>query len=472
MRLTRIMLAIPLAFFAAALLCRMWLMNAPQAIAADLAQPLAVVTYWHTFGSFMWFALFLGVAFAAIAYALVLRSLLTRDTHRSASTIAGVCAASILAVAACLAFPVIFSSDVYAYAAYGAMSLHGLDPYARTVLSVRDPIFSAAVWQWSNPLPLCVYGPVFVVLAREVLVAFAHFGVAGQLLGLRILAGLGLVACAPLAYAATRGLPQPQRLAAAAGIALNPIAIWSAAEGHNDALMLAVVLAGFIVARNGRLAVGACVIAMSSLIKAPGVAAAAALALYSWHDRRAFARAALGATAGIMLTAVVSLPFAWGVRNVLIPHGHYTPQYSFQWLCSIMLQMAMPHRPHAFDLGVALGLLAAGSLALYGVRLVLRREREGALFMALGLWLAIPNPYPWYALWILPVAFVALGTRASWAILIASLMMVFRYLPEATTARDLDTNVAITLLTVALPFAVLALRPAFVRATVSSEAEA
>ncbi len=471
MRLARLSLAIPVAFFSATILGRIWLASAPRAIATDLAQALPVATYWHAFGSSLWLELFFGVACSGIAYVLLLRFLLAGEVRRFPATIAWICAASLLAIAACLAFPVIFSSDVYAYAAYGAMSLHGLDPYARTILSANDPVFAAAIWQWSNPLPVCVYGPAFVALAQGIVVSLAHFGLAGQLLGLRILAGLGLVACAPLAYAATRGLPQSQRLAAAAGIALNPIAIWSAAEGHNDTLMIAMVLAGFIVARSGRLALGAFVIAGSSLIKAPGIAAVFALALYSWRDRSRFAHATLGAAAGVLLTVAVSLPFAWGVRNVLIPHGHYTPHYSLQWLFPALLQMALPHRLHTFDLGVALGLLVAGSLALYGVRLALERNREGALYMALGLWLAIPNPYPWYALWILPVAFIAMGTRASWAILIASLAMVFRYLPEATTARDFDTNLAVTLVTIALPFAVFVIRPAFERASATSDVE-
>lgn len=471
MRLARLMLSIPLAFFSAALLCRLWLANAPRGIATDLAQALPVATYWHTFGSSLWLALFFGVTCSGIAYILLLRSLLADEAAGRAATIAWVCTASLLSLAACLAFPVVFSSDVYAYAAYGAMSLHGLDPYARTLLSTNDPVFVAAVWQWNNPLPVCVYGPAFVALAQGVVVAFAHFGVAGQLLGLRILAGLGLVACAPLAYGATRGLPASQRLAAAAGTALNPIAIWSAAEGHNDTLMIAMVLAGFIVARSRRLSLGAFVIASSSLIKAPGIAAACALALYSWHDRTRFLRTTLGAATGILLTVGVSLPFAWGVRSVLIPHGHYAPHYSVQWLFPALLQMALPHRLHTFDLGVALGLLVAGSLALYGVRLALERNPEGALYMALGLWLAIPNPYPWYALWILPVAFISIGTRASWAILIGSLAMVFRYLPEATTARDFDTNLAVTLVTIALPFVIFVIQPAPVGASAPSEVE-
>ncbi|MHB8363621.1 MAG: hypothetical protein ACYDEK_03505 [Vulcanimicrobiaceae bacterium] len=450
----RAMLLVPLSFVVGGLACRYWLASAPAAAAAGLAQPVAVVTYWQSFGAWMWLALFIAVAAASAVYALLLRAALRGEYAVARTAVRDACIASALALAAALAFPVIFSSDAYAYGAYGAMALHGIDPYAHLRLTAHDPLFAAAIWQWGNPPPVCVYGPAFVWIASLVAGALHGYGVAAQLLGLRILASLALVACAPLLYAVMVGFPPTHRVAAAIGIALNPVAIWSAAEGHNDALMLAVVLAGFVLARRGRLASGAFAIAASALIKAPGLAAAAALAAFEWRDRSRFARVAAGAAAGALFVAIVSLPFEWGVRNVLVPHGHYEPQFSAQYLLARALQAVVPPTL-ALPLGAALVLTAAGALACYGILLAARGTREGALYMALGLWLAIPNPYPWYALWILPVAFMALESRVAWMLVLASLTIVFRYFPDATTASNANTNAIVTLCELALPFAAL-----------------
>ncbi|HEY8313238.1 MAG TPA: hypothetical protein VIG51_03610 [Candidatus Baltobacteraceae bacterium] len=444
----RVIAGVPLAFAGAALLCRLWLHRPPAVIAADLAQPIPVVTYWHGLGAVMWFALFLAVAVGGTCYILALRDTLAGQALAPRRAIVTICLASAAALVAALAFPVIFSSDVYAYGAYGAMAAHGLDPYTHDALHLHDPLVRAAIWQWGNPPPVCVYGPLFVGIAHLAVTALRGFGVAIQLLGLRVVASLALVACAPLLYAALRGFPTRQRVAAAIGIALNPVAVWACAEGHNDALMLAVVLLGIVLMRGSRPALGAFVIACSSLVKAPGIAAAAVLALYVWPTKWRFARVIAGAAIGTALTALIALPFEWGVRNVLVPHGHYTPQFSAQYLGSLI----------GGDAGIALVLVAVGAIALVGARITLAGKREGFALLALALWLAIPNPYPWYALWILPVAFACIGTRASWAILVASLTIVFRYIPDATVASDGATNTFVTLCELGIPFAVYAFR--------------
>lgn len=445
----RLKLSIALAFLAGALLCRYWLLAPPARIAADLAQPLPVVTYWHGFGTLMWLALAGAVGAAAIAYALLLRALLAGDEPDVRRSLRETSAASALAIAAAFTFPVVFSSDVYAYAAYGAMALHGIDPYAHARLTLHDPLVTAAIWQWGNPPPVCVYGPAFVLVAKFLVGTFGALGVWWQLFALRAVASLALVACAPLAYAAFAGLAPAWRLAAAAGIALNPIAVWSVAEGHNDALMLAVVLAGAALVRHARPAAGAFVVALSALVKAPGLAAAAGLALYAWPDRPRFARVLAGAGLGTLAVTLVALPFARGVRNILVPHGHYAPQFSPQFALASLTTL---------PLGVALTLIGAGTLALYGARLALAGKGDGAAYLALALWLAIPNPYPWYALWIVPVAFVCAGTRASWALLLASVAIVFRYLPDATSANDAALNLLVTLGEFGIPLAAFAAR--------------
>jgi hypothetical protein len=428
---------VPFGFAAGATLCAWMLRSAPQTIAADRAQPLVVVTYWHQFGALMWLSFAIAIAISSVGYVFALR----------ASTLRATMVTSVLACAAALFFPVVFSSDVYAYTGYGDMALQGISPYAHARISLHDPLLNAMIWQWGNPPPMCVYGPAFVWLMQAIVALFAPLGPAAPLWALRILACAALVACAPLAYAAFAAFPRKTRLAAAAGIALNPIAVWCAAEGHNDTLALAIVLGGFALAGGSRYFLGAFAVALSALVKAPGAVAAIAFAAASWKDRTRFAPVAGGALAGIVLAAALAIPLEYGVRSHLVPSGHYAPQFSLQYV--------------SIPLTVIVVLASITSAALRSLRVTQRGTAY--ILLALAAWLAIPNPYPWYAIWLLPVAFLAWESAAAWAILALSLLTALRYYPDATTSTFPHAfGVAIVAAQLVLPLMWLA-RTAYVR---------
>ena len=399
-----------------AIACAVLLAHPPHAIATDLAQALPVVTYWKTFGALMFAALFFATAIACIGYVGVLRSPTTVPMTLAISAIACVVA---------LAFPVIFSSDVYAYAGYGYLALHGINPYAHARITAHEPLLEAMVWQWGNPPPMCVYGPLFVWIAQAIVAVTLPLGVGAPLLALRVLACIALVSCAPLAYAAFQKFPERTRLAAAAGIALNPVAIWSSAEGHNDAIVLAIVLAGFALAQRARYLSGAIVVALAALVKAPALAASLGMIAVAWQDRRRLQSVLAGTAIGVLVTLLIAAPLESALRSHLVPAGKYLAQYSPQYVFASFLPMW---------LAIAAAVVPALALAAIGARRLALREFDGAIFIALGAWIAIPNPYPWYALWILPSAFLAWNTRASWAVISASLLIVFRYYAEATSA--------------------------------------
>ncbi|MBC5829782.1 MAG: hypothetical protein GIW98_06270 [Candidatus Eremiobacteraeota bacterium] len=455
----RVLLAgscIPLAFVVAAEFARVSLSGAPLSIASDLAQPLPVATTWHDFGGNLFLTLLAAVIVAGIAYGMVLRDIATHlcNTHARA-VLVSVGLLGALSIAAAMTFPVVFSSDVYAYGAYGQMAARGINPYSHQLLALSDPLTRAAIWQWGNPPPLCVYGPAFVWLAKAITSTLAPSGAVSQLLGLRILSGLSLVACGQLIFWALDKQPVSRRLLAAAGLSLNPVALWCASEGHNDALMLLIVLCGFIMLRRFGLTIGSFVIAASALVKAPGVAAGMVLAAFAWPVRSNFVKVAAGMCGGIIFTAMIARPFEAGISNVLIPRGHYTPQYSAQYLFSDFAGQLLQGHAHTLEFGVAVALVASGALLLFGLRSIVSGKAEGAAFMALALWLAIPNPYPWYALWILPVAFVSFGSSASLAVIAASLAVFARYFPDVAAANNADLNLVVTLCEIALPMLLL-----------------
>jgi hypothetical protein len=428
----RVALVVPLALAAGALAARALLAYAPASTANGFAQPIAVVTNWHAFGALLLATLAIATAIAGWAYLRLLARL--REGDGGDVSIAFVASVSAAAIACAWFAPAIFSSDVYAYAAYGEMARTGMAAYSHAILPASNPVFATAVWQWGNPPPACVYGPTFVAVAAAMLSALAPFGTLVQLDGLRALASLALILCTVAAYAAYPG-DRRERLAAAATIGLNPIAIWCAAEGHNDALALAVVLCGFALLRRAP-ATGAAIVALAGSIKAPGLVAAFPLVFTS-------PRARFGAIGGIAVTLVLSYPLIRALVTDTAPGGHYAPQASLQAIFG------------AYPILAAVAALAACALLVRAAIVRLRRgEPAGWVYLALALWVLVPNPYPWYALWLVAVAALAPGTRVAAASLLLSLASLLRYVPDAIAAPNEPVAVLLGIVAM-LPFAVL-----------------
>ncbi|MDE2482454.1 MAG: hypothetical protein KGN02_09725 [bacterium] len=380
---------------------RALLAHAPARLAPDRAQPLVVATAWGSYGALHLLVLVAALALAAIPYLAILRS-------REPPTLRGTLIASALTLAAGAAWLPLFSSDVYAYAAYGEMARIGLDPYLHAAVS-QNPAIAAAQWQWGGSLPICVYGSAFVALARGVMTLLAAAPLVVRLDALRAVAALAFLACGALLYALRDGDARAKRSAAFA-FACNPALVWVALEGHNDALMLAVVLTGALLARR-RTSAGIALAALGALVKAPALAAAAALAMQRIVTRDRALAAIVGLALGVAVVCAGSLALVHGVRADLAPHGHYAPSVSVQALSpylAALAALAVIARLRAFD--APLDRWCVGALAL---------------------WLAIPNPYPWYALWIVPIAVLGSDPRVLAATLAVGAVALLRYLPDA-----------------------------------------
>ncbi len=398
--------------------------------------PPVVVTDWGAAGVPWLGGLLLAITAGAFLYWPVLR----RDHSVSLGRLCAISAGAL--IAASLA-PVIFSSDVYAYAAYGELARLGLNPYAPAPAHLPDTLVRAAQLQWGSAFPICLYGPAFVAFARGIVSALAPLGMAAQLEAFRVAACVAFAVCAPLAYLAVPGDRQT-RLRAAAAVGLNPAAIWCAAEGHNDAIALAVVLAGFALVRSRRIGAGAAIVALSATIKAPGAAAAIALAA----SQR---RASLGAFAGLAIAGFVSLPLLAGVATQLTPHGTYAPQASLQAIFA-------PFGPAvALTIALATGALLAGN----GLAILRRGENEGWIWLALAAWALIPNPYPWYGLWLVAVAALAPRSRPGAVAVALSFTSLLRYVPDAIATPAPPYVVFLGVLATLPLLALVARRPAW-----------
>ena len=403
--------AIPALFALGGIAARVLLQRSPPGIAQDLRQPLVVVTAWGGFGLALWFVLASTVTLCAAALLLAAR----RSTGTKRLPLSVVILVAALTQAAALSWPVVFSSDVYAYAAYGELASRGLDPYVPAAAHAGRPLIDAAAWQWGGHLPVCVYGPVFVGFARALVSATRAFGAGQTLAALRVVGALAFSCSIPLFAGLARRLIPANAERATLLYGLNPVALWVSAEGHNDALALAVVLAGAFIYSGTRARTGAVLIALAAALKASALVGAGVVALDAWFERDPLRRrrTLVGLGLSLAVVAALTVPAQWPALRALELHGRYLPRVSLQAL-----------------VGIGPALVAAGVVMLAGVRVFKLARRSGATWLAGGAWLGLPNPQPWYALWILPAACLG-GGRVAAAVWLTTIFAVLRYLPDA-----------------------------------------
>ena len=368
----------------------------------ELAQPLVVITSRGVQGGVAW-AIFAATMLAAsVAYLEVVKRLRRTES----APLAPVFAASCAALGAALAFPFFLSSDLYAYAGYGALALLGEDPYRVHVVQqtrFTNPAFATGIaLEWSS-LPACVYGPLFVELAKSI-VAAAQGTLATTVFALR-----GLVCAAYLVTLVLLARAFGKRgSTAVAVIGLNPVVVWTIAEGHNDVLAAAVVACGVVAFARAPLLAGI-VAGASALLKATGALAALALAFFIASGP--FAVGAFVALAAAATAQVVASGLAGGYQAQVATDFVGTPLAAAALALRGIFALAAA--------GVALHHLGAGARA--------RALAAGAL----ALWALVPSPYPWYGLWLLPLAVPTLDEAEGPAILAATFCAALRYVPDA-----------------------------------------
>ncbi|MGW4698234.1 polyprenol phosphomannose-dependent alpha 1,6 mannosyltransferase MptB, partial [Kitasatospora cineracea] len=168
-----------------------------------------------------------------------------------------------------LLLPPLFSRDAYSYLAQGAMLTGGFDVYTDGAAALGGPIAQQIPQVWQHtPAP---YGPAFLLLARAA-APLADHPYAGVLL-LRLTAVLAVAALAALLPALARALGTDPAAALRLG-ALNPLVLLHLVAGaHNDAVPLALMLAGLLAATRRRPLPAAALITLAALTKAPAALA-------------------------------------------------------------------------------------------------------------------------------------------------------------------------------------------------------
>lgn len=324
--------------------------------------------------------------------------------------------------------PPMFSRDVYSYLAQGAMVAAELDVYQYGPAVLGGPFAAEVPMVWQHtPAP---YGPVFLLPAAAVATVAGGEVLAG-VVGMRLVAVLGVGLLAVVLPTLARRCRTDPSAALWLGV-LNPLVLIHLVAGaHNDALMVGLLAAGLAAAVARRPALGAALVTLAALVKAPaalGLAFVVAIWVTQLGGRWRWAGAAAGTAAvaggtAVVTTALSGTGYGWvGALHTPVSTHSWSLGGGLGWAGEALLgaagvELAVGAWPlwRWAGLGVALGVC---------VLVWLRRARLGPVY-ALGLALTAvvllgPAVRPWYVLWgLVPIAAAAPEGRmrryAPWA---------------------------------------------------------
>jgi alpha-1,6-mannosyltransferase len=318
--------------------------------------------------------------------------------------------------------PPMFSDDIYSYAAQGQMvSLH-ISPYAYGPgVMGATPFVSLAQGIWINtPAP---YGPLFTGL-DGVIARLTGDQVLATLVLLRLLAVAGVVLMAIFLPRLARSYGRDPGAAFALGV-LNPLVLlFLIGSGHNDALMIGLLVAGLAVARRGSPAMGIVLCAMAGAVKTPGLIGVVAIAwVYAgagtskWRRPISLAKAALITAATFEALALV-FGVGWGWLRTQGASAEVTnwitPSDITAHALSGLTRLAHFHVSSGSLLGPlhVIGLAAAAAIGLWALwRLPELGLMRAMAICLLALVLLGPIVESWYLLWGLVLLAVTDGAR-------------------------------------------------------------
>lgn len=261
-------------------------------------------------GELTWIYVFLMLMLSA-SYIFALY-LVRRDPRRSITAVLGgffVLFALIFVFA-----PPFQSGDVYSYAFYGrSMTVYHANPYLLLPVARRADIFYPLV-DWK--LSASVYGPAFNFLSYAI-TRVAGNSVASNVLGFKMLAMFFYAGCLPLVFSLGRRVsPGSENFALAVSAWCPLLVMHICGGGHNESVMVFLVLAGFLLYRRDHAFWGLVMVLLAAMVKiTAGLALAPYLVLYL-RDKRGvpLRRLASAAAAVVIVPVMLYLPFWDGPR--------------------------------------------------------------------------------------------------------------------------------------------------------------
>jgi hypothetical protein len=342
--------------------------------------------------------------------------------------------------------PPVFSKDVYAYSADGALLSEGFNPYTHGVdalgsgngyLAKVDPVWRGGKGGPDGPLLIAVEAAAVRLSGNDQLGTL-------ELLRLVELAALALAAYAVTDLARSAGRDPTRALALSL---LNPVTLLAiVADANEHIVMIAVLAAGIALSRRGRPILAVLVCTLAAAVKAPALLGIAYVG-WAWPGPRAGMRdrllslaaaAAITAASFELVQLVTGLGWGWirGLRGGVSIPTVYTPTFDLSRLAVRLLGDVgdVVNSQHVWldarDLGYALGAAAVAVLLWTSERRGVVRNLALSLLVVATIG-AVTLPY-WLAWGIWLLAPVARGRYL--ALLIAvSVTGGLLILPQATT---------------------------------------
>lgn len=358
-----------------------------------------------------------GVAMVAIlaglwglwcAGAVCLRGLGDEKTRARGARLSFLWAAVAVAVCVLLVAPSL-SADLYYHAIFGRMvAFHGLNPYATPAGSVAGDPLTYFVQHVDSPT---TYGAAYTWLSA-IAARLGGRGLVGTVLAWKTMGALTALACAVLAARVARRLGARDRGDLMLLVGANPLVlVESAGSAHNEAVMMALALAGLSLALADRPVRGLLLVAASVLVKwVTGVLFVLLLAYLvrsAPPERRGRALARLLGPA-LLLALLLYSPFllglgsAGGALGLLLRGREYLgappsglPSWPMQVAFAVALAVLIPWASRG---GIARAVAVSSALMLGYVMLV------------------FPWSYPWYFVPAMLLALVLPGGRPASAL--------------------------------------------------------
>ena len=356
----------------------------------------------------------------------------------------------VVAAIALFVAPPTLSIDAYSYLAHGHLALTpGRNPYVDPAASVRDDPYGAllAAAGWVPVHPQSPYGPLWTLIERTA-VALSGNDVA---LGVRLVklpALLGLLAAAALTWDVVGRLRPEQRLRAVLLLLASPLSLVElAGDGHNDGLMIGLVVLALwaCVRRRPALAIVALVLAV--LVKATPLPLVLPVLTHLVRGREPGRRTlpvmAVAAVGSAALAVLLVAPYWVGAATFqgLVASGTPSPSWSPSGVLFVLAGglgpdgAAVPGSGAGTTTGLVLGaVLVAGAVAACVTSRTVTGLLRSCAVVALLAFVVLPVEWPWYAA--LPAAILPLvpdgAAVAATAVLVLGSRLVAPYGDAAT----------------------------------------
>lgn len=358
--------------------------------------------------------------------------------------------------------PPLFSHDLYSYYAQGTIAHLGLSPY-RHAPAVLGSLGYGHVLRPVDPFwrhTTAPYGPLFLGLVSLVAGLTGQHVFAGFVL-VRLLDFLGLLLLAVFVPRLARRIGGDPTRATWIAVASPLILLQLVAPGHNDLLMVGLMVAGVALALDRRPLLGVVVCMIAATVKLPAAGAAVFIAI-AWIRDQEGARARVEAAAkavgaAILITAAVTLVTGFGLRWISTSlfstpgrvHLAITPATDVSFTIAKLLGFAGAG-VHFSDVKPVLQAVMFAVSALVGL-VLLARTRWRTLTGCLGLTLvafAVGGPalWPWYLAW--GLGLLAASRPAQDSVIVVAVIVVGSFLvrPDGILLLSLGSSPVIAVL--------------------------